>query len=72
MEEGNKKNFEIPNISHCRLLPNINDCNYIDPILERRCIQFLYNTFNTENHLYISMIKGVLHPDFFFNINFFS
>ena len=29
-EERNKK--EIPNISHCRLPPHINDCNYIDSI----------------------------------------
>ena len=46
MEEGNKKNGKIPNISYCRLLsllPYINDCNYIDSILERRCIRFLYN-----------------------------
>ena len=52
-----RKIRKIPNISHCQLLPYIKDCNYIDSILERRCIRFLYNTFNSENQLYISMIK---------------
>ena len=51
-----RKIWKIPNISHCRLLPYINDCNYIDSILER-CIQFLYNIVNSENQLYASMIK---------------
>ena len=46
--------WKIPNISHCRLLPYINDCNYIDSILERRCVRFLYNIFNRENQLYTS------------------
>ena len=59
MEEGNK-NWKIPNLSHCRFLSYINDCNYIDSILERRCIRFLYNIFNSENHLYTSMIKYYL------------
>ena len=49
IEKGNKKNLDI---SHCRLLPYINDCNYIDSILERRCIRILYNIFNSENRLY--------------------
>ena len=35
----------------------MHDCNYIDSILERRCIQLLYNIFNIENPLYTSMIK---------------
>ena len=52
-----RKIWKIPNISHCRLLPYINDCNHIDSILERRCILFLYNIFNGENQLYVSMIK---------------
>ena len=52
-----RKIWKIPNISHCRLLPYINDRNYIDSILERRCIRFLYNIFNSENQLYTSMIK---------------
>ena len=52
-----RKIWKIPNISHCRLLPYINDCNYIDSILERRYIRFLYNIFNSENQLYTSMIK---------------
>ena len=52
-----RKIWKIPNISHCRLLPYMNDCNYIDSILERRCIRFLYNIFNSENQLYTSMIK---------------
>ena len=39
------------------LLPYINDCNYIDSILERRCIRFLYNIFSSENQLYASLIK---------------
>ena len=30
MEKGNKKSWEYCNISHCRLLSYINDCNYID------------------------------------------
>ena len=51
------KIWKIRNISHCRLLPYINDCNYIDSILERRCIRCLYNIFNSENQLYTSMIK---------------
>ena len=38
-------------------IPNINDSNYIDSILERRCIRFSYNIFNSENQLYSSMIK---------------
>ena len=52
-----RKIWKIANISQCRLLPYINDCNYIDFILERRSIRFLYNIFNSENQLYISMIK---------------
>ena len=40
--------WKIPNISHCRLLLYINDCNYIDSILEKRCIQFFYNIFYSE------------------------
>ena len=52
-----KKIWKIPNISHCRLLPHINDCNDIDSILERRCKRFLYNVFNCEDQLYASMIK---------------
>ena len=58
-----RKIWKIPYISHCRLLPYINNCNYIDSILERRCIRFLYNIFKSENQLYISMIKGVLDPE---------
>ena len=57
MRDGNKKYLEIPNISHCRLLPYINVCNYIDSILERGYIRFLYNIFNSENQLYTLMIK---------------
>ena len=49
MERGNLKNL---NISHCRLLTYIKYCNYIDSNLERRCIQFLYNIFNSDNQLY--------------------
>ena len=52
-----KKIWKIPNISHCRLLSYINDCNYIDSILERKCLRFLYNIFNSENQLYTLMIK---------------
>ena len=52
-----RKIWKIPNISHCRLLPYINDCNSMDSILERRCIRFLYNIFNSESQLYTSMIK---------------
>ena len=52
--------WTISNISHCRLLPYINDCNYIDSILGRRCIRFLYNIFNSENQLYTSIIKHSL------------
>ena len=52
-----RKIRKIANISHCRLLPYINYCNYIDSILERRCIRFLYNIFNSENKLYASMVK---------------
>ena len=55
MEKAIKKIRKIPNTSHCCLLPYINDCNYIDSILERWCIQFLYNIFNSENQLYTSM-----------------
>ena len=47
------KIWKISNISHCRLLPYINHCNYIDSILERRCMRFLYNIFNSENQLYM-------------------
>ena len=42
MEKGILKNLE--NSEHFSLpfiLPCINDCNYIDSILERRCIRFL-------------------------------
>ena len=49
--------WKIPNISHCRLLHYINDCNYIDSFFERRCIRFLYNIFNSGNQLYASTIK---------------
>ena len=56
-----RKIWKIPNISHCRLLPYINDCNsMLDSILERRCIRFLYNIFNSESQLYTSMIKHSL------------
>ena len=48
---------EIPNISHCRLLSYINDCNYTDSISERRCIRFLFNIFNSDGQLYNSMVK---------------
>ena len=51
------KIWKIPQISHCHLLPYINDCNHIDSILETRCIPFLYDIFNSENQLYTSMIK---------------
>ena len=61
MRDGNKKYLEIPNISHCCLLPYINDCNYIDSILERGYIRFLYNIFNSENQLYTLMIKYIMH-----------
>ena len=52
-----RKIWKIHNIFHFRLLPYINGCNYIDSILERRCIRFLYNIFNSENQLYASKIK---------------
>ena len=37
MDKNLKRN---PNISHSRLLPYINDCNYIASILERRFNDF--------------------------------
>ena len=49
MEKGNRKKFENTKYSYCRLLPNINYCNYIDSILEKWCIRFVYNIFNSEN-----------------------
>ena len=52
-----RNNWKFSNIPHCRLQPYINDCNYIDSILKRRCIQFLHNKFNSENRLYNLMIK---------------
>ena len=39
-ERGNKKIGNFLNIFHCRLLPYINDCNYIDSILESRLYDF--------------------------------
>ena len=38
-----RKIKKIQNISHCRLLSYINSCNYIDSMLERMCIQFLFS-----------------------------
>ena len=35
-----RKNWKILNLSHCRLLSYINDCNYIDSILERGVYDF--------------------------------
>ena len=40
MKESNKKNGKIQNISYCRLLSYINDCYYIDYILERKSLRF--------------------------------
>ena len=50
MKKGNtKKLVNFPNISHCRLLPYINNCNCTDFILEKRYIRFLFNICNSEN-----------------------
>ena len=47
MEKGNKRNLE--NSEYFSLpFTALNDCNYIDSILEKWCIQFLYNIFYSE------------------------
>ena len=37
MKKGTEKFWKVRKISHCRLLPYINNCCYIDSILEGRC-----------------------------------
>ena len=55
MKKCKAKNLENSEFCHCRLLTN--DSKYIDSILERKCIEFLFGIFNSENQIYTSMIK---------------
>ena len=38
-----RKIWKISPISHCNLLHHINSCDPIDNIMEKRCIQFIWN-----------------------------
>ena len=39
--------------SHCNLLHPINSCDPIDNILEKRCIQFIWNLMNSDIPFYL-------------------
>ena len=46
--------------SHCNLLHHINSCDPIDNIMEKRCIQFIWNLMNSDTILFDRTVKHSL------------
>ena len=46
--------------SHCNLLHHINSCDPIDNIMEKRCIQFIWNLMNSDTILFNRIVKHSL------------
>ena len=55
-----RKIWKISPRSHCNLLHHINSCDPIDNIMEKRCIQFIWNLMNSDTILFARTVKHSL------------
>ena len=53
--------WKTPYRTHNSLVHQINNCDYIDCILEKRCVKFLWNLFNSDNVLFSRIIRYSSH-----------
>ena len=53
--------WKIPYRTHNSLVHLINKCDSINCILEKRCVQFLWNLFNSDNVLFSRIIRYSMH-----------
>ena len=52
--------MEMPNITHCLLLPHINDCISIEFVLEQRCAKFIWSCLNSSNTIIKTIAMSVI------------
>ena len=52
---------KIPYRTHNSLVHLINKCDSINCILEKRCVKFLWNLFNSDNVLFSRIIRYSMH-----------
>ena len=55
-----RKIWKISPRSHCNLLHHINSCDPIDNIMEKGCIQFIWNLMNSDAILFNRTVKHSL------------
>ena len=53
--------WKIPYRTHNSLVHLINKCDSINCILEKRCVKFLWNLFNSDNVLFSRIIRYSMH-----------
>ena len=53
--------WKTPYRTHNSLVHLINNCDSIDCILEKRCVKFLWNLFNSDNVLFSRIIRYSMH-----------
>ena len=53
--------WKTPYRTHNSLVYLINNCNSIDCILEKKCVKFLWNLFNSDNVLFSRIIRYSMH-----------
>ena len=53
--------WKTPYRTHNSLVHLINNCDSIDCILEKRCVNFLWNLFNSDNVLFSRIIRYSMH-----------